>query len=72
MTQRNSVPEYNKNVFMALKYCPFPHRYIKAEKCTEIRNESIYESNRKSFKEIIINCFEPLDKYGLGIELKFY
>lgn len=56
---------------MALKHCPFPHRYDEEGDYVEIRNESIYETNRESFREIVTGYFEPLNKYGLEIQLKF-
>ena len=71
ITQKNRLPEYNKNVFMALKHCPFPHRYDEEGDYVEIRNESIYETNRESFREIVTGYFEPLNKYGLEIQMKF-
>lgn len=72
ITQRNIIPKYNKNVFMALKHCPFPHRYVESGNYIEIKNESIYKENYSSFEEIVKECFEPLNKYGLGLELKFF
>lgn len=57
---------------MALKRCPFPHEYVEDEDYIEVKNESIYESNRALFEEIIRECFEPLKKYNLETELKFF